>query len=78
MKIFPNIFFSLIAFLFSILNGIAKTTPPPPTGKSAATMTPPPPPGLPIDQGVVVGIIIAMVYGIYVIYSHQLDKKTSI
>jgi len=80
MKIAVNILFSLIVFLFSIVNVIAKTTPPSPTGKSAATMAPPPPPELavPVDQGLALLFVIALLYGVYIIYNHHLKTKTPI
>jgi hypothetical protein len=80
MKIALNIFICLILFLFSTVDVSAKATPPqpPPTGRMAATNTPPPPPGLPIDQDVVVLLIIASLYGIYVIYSFSEKVKASV
>ncbi|WP_231743076.1 PID-CTERM protein-sorting domain-containing protein [Winogradskyella endarachnes] len=41
-------------------------TPPPPA--------PPPPPGLPIDTGIIVLFIVALIYGAYKIYN--MPKKT--
>ncbi len=37
-----------------------------------------PPPGLPIDENIFILIIIALLFGVYVIYSHRLKTKTPI
>ena len=82
MKIASKIFFNLIVFLFSTVNAFAGGSngppQPPPTGRMAATNTPPPPPGFPIDQDVVILLIIASLYGIYVIYSFRKKVKASV
>jgi hypothetical protein len=81
MKVSLKIFFYLIVFLFSIVDVIAKATPPqpPPTGRMAATNDlPPPPPGLSIDRGLVFLLLIALLYGIYVIYSFRKKLKASV
>ncbi len=80
MKVSLKIFFYSTVLLFSTVDVSAKATPPqpPPTGRMAATNTPPPPPGLPIDQDVVVLLIIASLYGIYVIYSFSKKVKASV
>ena len=79
MKVAPKILFSLTLFLFCAVDVIAKATPPAPsrTGKAAAE-PPPPPPGLSIDQGVVVLVIVALLYGIYCIYSFRKKVKASV
>lgn len=84
MNILPNKFYLFIAFLFGTVNGIAgsgpKPPPPPPNAKATAAMSDPlmPPPGLPIDENICILIIIALIFGIYVIYSHKLKTKTPI
>lgn len=73
MKIISNKFFILISFLFGFMDCIAKGGgPPTPFGKR------PPPPGLPIDKELFVLLIIAVLFGIYIIHTRQLYKKTSI
>ncbi|MBG6111835.1 hypothetical protein H4V97_002203 [Flavobacterium sp. CG_23.5] len=75
MNILPNKFYLFIAFLFGTLYAIAENPPPPPlTGRRK----PPPPPGLPIDENILTLIIIALLFGIYIIYSHRLKTKTPI
>jgi hypothetical protein len=83
MKTLPNKFYLFIAFLFGTLDGIAgsgpKPPPPPPNAKATATMFgPPPPEGLPIDENIFILIIIALIFGIYIIYGHRLKTKTPI
>jgi hypothetical protein len=53
------------------MNSIAAPHPPNPGGKK-----PPPPPGLPLDNGLYIVFFIALLYGIYIIYNHQLKTKT--
>ena len=64
----------VVVFLFGVVNVLAAPGPPVPTGKKK----PPPPPGLPIDQGLVLLLILALLLGIYVIYTHRLNKKTPV
>jgi hypothetical protein len=56
------------------------TGPPAPTAKSSAVneFGPPPPPGLPIDENIFILMIIAILFGIYIIYSFKLKTKTPI
>lgn len=56
-----------------IMHTIAAPHPPNPGGKK-----PPPPPGLPIDDGIYIVFILALLYGIYIVYNHQLKTKTPI
>jgi hypothetical protein len=75
MKIESNKFYFLIIFLFGIMSAFAQTPPvPSPTGRRR----PPPPPGLPIDENVFILIIIAVLFGIYIIYDFKLKTKTPI
>lgn len=73
MKIIANKFFVLMIYLFGISNAFAAPHPPPPTGKR-----PPPPPGLPIDENIIFLLFIAVLFGIYIIYNHNIKTKTPI
>ncbi|MBF2707448.1 hypothetical protein [Flavobacterium soyangense] len=73
MRIIIKKFFIIIISLFGIMNSIAAPHPPNPGGKK-----PPPPPGLPIDDGLYMLFIIALLYGIYIIYNHHIKTKTPI
>ena len=73
MKIITNKLFIITICLFGIFNTFAAPHPPPPNGKK-----PPPPPGLPIDDNLFILLIIAVLFGIYIIYKHQLKAKTPI
>jgi hypothetical protein len=57
--------------LIGISNAFAGPHPPPPNGKK-----PPPPPGLPIDENLFIVLILAVLFGIYIIYKYQLKTKT--
>jgi hypothetical protein len=76
MKILPNKFYLFIAFLFGTLYAIAADSPPVPN--PFGRRKPPPPPGLPIDENIFILIIIALIFGIYIIYGHRLKTKTPI
>lgn len=70
MKFIKNKFFCLILFLLGIMQVMAVPKPPSPTGK-----IPPPPPGLPIDDGLLLVIFIALTYGVYIIYNNTQNQK---
>jgi hypothetical protein len=36
---------------------------------------PPPPPGLPIDENIMILVVIALLFGIYIIYKHSVKRK---
>jgi len=71
MKIIANKFFMTTLFLLGSFVLFAGPTPPPPNFKK-----PPPPPGLPIDENILILIIIAILFGIYIIYNHNIKAKT--
>jgi hypothetical protein len=50
--------------LLGVSTAFAAPFPPPPTGKK-----PPPPPGLPIDENLFILVLIAILFGIYIIYN---------
>ncbi|WP_417369496.1 PID-CTERM protein-sorting domain-containing protein [Gelidibacter japonicus] len=72
IKLYKKITASILLMLISI-TGIAQDSvgggsgPPPPQGS--------PPPGLPIDDGLVVLLVAALIYGVYIILRHS--KKHS-
>lgn len=78
-------FFLFLAFLLGALYSIAaKEGEPPqpnPAGKNNSDMTAfsvPPPVGLPIDENIIILVIIALLFGIYIIYNHRLKTKAPI
>jgi hypothetical protein len=77
MNILPNKFYLFIAFLFGTLCTMAGN-PAPPAPNPFGRKKPPPPPGLPIDENIFILIIIALLFGIYIIYSHRLKTKTPV
>ena len=81
MKAISNKFLVFIFFLFGILNGMAKATPPAPNSKIAVAVDdppPPPPPGLPINEHLFYLLILAVIFGIYIVYSRKIHNKTVI
>ncbi|WP_426095191.1 hypothetical protein [Flavobacterium sp. DSR2-3-3] len=75
MKFFKIVFFSLMIFVIGISNAFAANqAPPSPFGRRR----PPPPPGLPIDENILILMLIALLLGIYIIYSFKLKQKTPI
>ena len=74
MKIAQKKIVCFIVFFFSIFSVIAEENPPSPTYRRG----PPPPPNLSIDENIYIVIIIALLFGIYIIYNNRLKTKTSI
>lgn len=56
--------------LFSIYSIFAKDPPPAPTYRK-----PPPPPHLSIDENIFIVVLIALLFGIYIIYNNRLKTK---
>jgi hypothetical protein len=71
MGIIANKFFVTVLFLLGSIVLFAGPTPPPPNFKK-----PPPPPGLPIDDNFLMFVIIALLFGIYIISNHNIKTKT--
>ena len=75
MKFFKIVFFSLMIFVLGIFNAFAANpAPPSPMGRKK----PPPPPGLPIDENILTLMFVALLLGIYIIYSFKLKQKTPV
>ncbi|MFV8374829.1 hypothetical protein [Flavobacterium sp. LB1P62] len=74
MRLIEKVFFTITLFILGIFNVLADGPPAPsPTGRK-----PPPPPGLPIDENIFILMIIAVLFGIYIICSFKLKTKTPI
>lgn len=74
MKTIVTSFFIIVVCLLGVSDTFAAPHPPlPNNGKK-----PPPPPGLSIDDNLYVVFILALLFGIYIIYSYNLKTKTPI
>ncbi|RTZ02491.1 hypothetical protein EKM02_02970 [Flavobacterium sp. RSP49] len=71
MKFIQRFFITLILFVFCIFNVVAKDPPPP-----QARTTNVPPPGLSVDENINSMMALALLFGIYIIYSFRLKQKT--
>ena len=77
MKIESNNVYFLIIFLFGFMNAFAgsiNSGPPAPTAKQNRIS----PPGLPIDENIFILMIIALLFGIYIIYLNCIKTKNTI
>lgn len=76
MKVVKRVFFSMILFMLCFFNAVAKN-PPPPSSNAKMTAPPPPtPPGLPIDENILILMLVALLFGIYIIYNFKIKQKT--
>jgi hypothetical protein len=75
MRIVQNRFLILFTLLFGVLNDMVAG---PPEPAFAGKKKPPPPPGLPIDQEIIFLLIVALILGIYIIYTRQIKTKTPV
>jgi hypothetical protein len=76
MKIVSDKFFAFIFFLFGIASVLAgPKSPPPPSRTGRGT---PPPGETPIDDGVYVLLVVAILFGLYIIYSNKRKTETSV
>jgi hypothetical protein len=71
MKTFRNRFLLTLAFALSCIGVFAQGPPEPPPEPTSV----PPPVGLPIDSNIIFLLIIALLFGIYVIYKDRLKTK---
>lgn len=62
-----NMFASIVSIFIGFVSMAQGSTPPPPM--------PPPPPGLPVDGGIIVLFVIALLFGIYKAY--RISRKVS-
>ncbi|TRX38140.1 hypothetical protein FNW52_04350 [Flavobacterium sp. ZT3R18] len=70
MKIFLNKAFNTIILLLFSISGFAAPGPPPPGIDD--------PPPLPIDENLVILTLTSLLFGLYTIYKHRLNRKTPI
>jgi hypothetical protein len=60
-------------FVLGMINAFAANpAPPSPVGRRR----PPPPPGLPIDENILTMMLVALLFGIYIIYNFKIKQKT--
>ena len=70
MKTIVNKFFVLVIYMLGLVHIYAAPHPPMPNGKP-----PQPPPGVAIDENLPVLLIIAVLFGIYIVYNQFLKQK---
>lgn len=68
----PVLITTICLFLNVIVCYAATPPPPPPPGG------PPPPLGFPIDENIIAVVVMAVIYGFYIVYKHHLKQKTPI
>lgn len=73
MKFFKSVFFTLMIFVLGMLNAFAANSGPP---SPAGRRRPPPPPGLGIDENIFTMMLVALIFGIYIIYNFKIKQKT--
>jgi hypothetical protein len=84
MRVLSDKLFLFIGFLMGTLYVIAGSgggpPAPNPAGKSNGTaeLPPPSPPGTPIDENLIILLIVALLFGIYIIYKDKLKTKSTI
>lgn len=76
MKITKKIIGSLLVFFMGIMGMAAET--PPPQPMRGLQPPPPPPPGLSIDDNIYILLIIALLFGVYIVYESKFKTKTPI
>lgn len=67
MRLPPNKIFNILVFISASASAAPKGPPPPGI---------PPPPGLPIDGGVVACLLLAVLYGLFKLYTIQTKKDS--
>jgi hypothetical protein len=77
MKIVSDKFFAFIFFLFGIASVLADPVGPPPPMQSPDGWVPPGDEA-PIDDGVYVLLVVAILFGLYIIYSNKRKTETSV
>ena len=78
MKTVSNNVYFLIIFLFGFVCAFAGSTdagPPVPTAKKMGL---PPSPGLPIDENIFLLLVVASLFGTYIIYYNYIKTKNTI
>lgn len=75
MKIIIHRFFAIWMCLLSVSVAFAGSPKPPAPNQKTAL---PPPPGQPIDENIYLMLFLAVLFGLYMIYRYQLNKKTPI
>jgi hypothetical protein len=75
MKVVSDKFFLLLVFLLGTMYAFAGNADGPPAPSPTGKKKPPPPPGLPIDENIMILVVIAILFGMYIIYKHSVKRK---
>jgi hypothetical protein len=79
MKIVSDKFFTFIVFLFGFASVFAGAKQEPPVPYSMSEGMPEGPPGdAPINDGIYILLIVAILFGLYIIYSNKRKTETSV
>lgn len=79
MKIAKTFYLVLFITLINVSSVLAgQSSPPSPPAAARAADVPEPPPGTPIDQNLIILLIVALFFGMYTIYTYNSLKKASI
>ena len=79
MKIIKNKFLLCILLLLTGVSVYCDNTPPTPTSTSTNTVNAEEiPPDLPINENINILLLLALLFGFYIIYKHIQNKKASI
>jgi hypothetical protein len=74
MKIFLNKAFNTVILLLFSIGGFSAPGPPAPNAPNGIGDPPP----LPIDEDLVILALTALLFGLYTIYKHKVNRKTPI
>ena len=67
---------TIVCLFLNVWIGVAGITPPPPGGGPPPPGGPPAPLGFPIDENIMTAVVIAVFFGLYIVYKQHQKQKT--